>query len=826
MSNPSKDHTSIRVHVPPGGHCSNIFGTNPEETHTRAGTIANQYKQTQMKSNIFETDEPAPARSVSNKNKSNVFGSTDDEQNKRQSGVRQGLRDPNASRMGYNPINGESYSMADNLNPKNSKNDKQTDLPIKTNEEENDNAQAISTNSAENSNIQKTVEKPDHTNDGNNAQKNVHTSVRVFQPPGGKSSGPLWMISNGAFDGDPYGVAPFQQGRTFMTPPRNPAVYYNNSSYSQPSIMARDTSLTNSVSGPTNNNSSAYLTDLHSHSAQNKYSHPNTMLGTSRLAHLGVSGPFSSLGPVSSHVDAAALDNNARISPDNNLDFYAYSQAAPYSMQQLTDDDLLISGSNHHEEKERTVPPDMSSVRQARPDFAYFMTDELRAELLRRNQMLTACANLDVAAAMPERVGDYYNLMPLDSSQANVPHKSRTFRYQTISYKATHIRTNAVCYLKRIMGCKLPTVRLYEVVETWKKINHANIAQLREVFLTKDFNDDQPSIVFVYDFIPCCETLQKRHFSSNNNLLKGWSNPYNISGEDRPFSAGKGTNQTGLLAEALIWEYVVQISALIRTLHAASLSCRCLHLSRILVDGDSKAGRAKSRLWLSGVGIADILDGNINANVQQHIQNDLQDFGRLILMLACNSIVGAQKEHLQTSLEIVQRTYSHDLKNLILHFLLPSNTLKTKSINDCMPMIGARFYAHIDNLHVRGDILENELAKELDCGRLFRLICKLNTLLERPEHSMNQVWSETGDRYILKLFRDFIFHSIGFEGEPIMDMAHIVQCLNKFDAGSHDKICLTSRDEQNVMIVSYSELHQAFERAFTELMNYGSTGSS
>lgn len=47
---------------------------------------------------------------------------------------------------------------------------------------------------------------------------------------------------------------------------------------------------------------------------------------------------------------------------------------------------------------------------------------------------------------------------------------------------------------------------------------------------------------------------------------------------------------------------------------------------------------------------------------------------------------------------------------------------------------------------------------------------------------MNQAWSETGDRYILKLFRDFIFHSIGFEGEPIVDMAHIVQCLNKVRA--------------------------------------------
>lgn len=47
-------------------------------------------------------------------------------------------------------------------------------------------------------------------------------------------------------------------------------------------------------------------------------------------------------------------------------------------MQQLTDDDLLINASSHHEEKERTIPPDMPSVRQARPDFAYFMADELR----------------------------------------------------------------------------------------------------------------------------------------------------------------------------------------------------------------------------------------------------------------------------------------------------------------------------------------------------------------------------------------------------------------------------------------------------------------
>jgi len=52
-------------------------------------------------------------------------------------------------------------------------------------------------------------------------------------------------------------------------------------------------------------------------------------------------------------------------------------------------------------------------------------------------------------------------------------------------------------------GCKLPTARLYEVVEAWKKIAHANIVQLREVFLTKDFDDEQPCIYFYLVFCQC-----------------------------------------------------------------------------------------------------------------------------------------------------------------------------------------------------------------------------------------------------------------------------------------------------------------------------------
>lgn len=58
---------------------------------------------------------------------------------------------------------------------------------------------------------------------------------------------------------------------------------------------------------------------------------------------------------------------------------------------------------------------------------------------------------------------------------------------------------------------------------------------------------------------------------------------------------------------------------------------------------------------------------------------------------------------------------------------------RSKSINDAMSLIGPRFFHVLDNSYTRGDIIENDLSKEIENGRLFRLICKLNTVLERQE---------------------------------------------------------------------------------------------
>lgn len=62
---------------------------------------------------------------------------------------------------------------------------------------------------------------------------------------------------------------------------------------------------------------------------------------------------------------------------------------------------------------------------------------------------------------------------------------------------------------------------------------------------------------------------------------------------------------------------------------------------------------------------------------------------------------------------------------------------------------------------------------------LFIFICRLN---------LDVTWSETGDRYMLKLFRDYLFHTVTEDGRPWLNQSHIVQCLNKLDAGTMEKV--------------------------------------
>lgn len=69
------------------------------------------------------------------------------------------------------------------------------------------------------------------------------------------------------------------------------------------------------------------------------------------------------------------------------------------------------------------------------------------------------------------------------------------------------------------------------------------------------------------------------------------------------------------------------------------------------------------------------------------------------------------------------------------------------------------------------------------CNVLRGCVTSLRPLTSVVRHSSrfqkDPTWSETGDRYLLKLFRDHLFHQVTEAGTPWIDLSHIVSCLNK-----------------------------------------------
>lgn len=54
---------------------------------------------------------------------------------------------------------------------------------------------------------------------------------------------------------------------------------------------------------------------------------------------------------------------------------------------------------------------------------------------------------------------------------------------------------------------------------------------------------------------------------------------------------------------------------------------------------------------------------------------------------------------------------------LISRYLL-TNSTRPRSINDIMPMIGARFYTQLDAAQLRSDVIDAELCQVFFCAKL------------------------------------------------------------------------------------------------------------
>jgi len=255
-----------------------------------------------------------------------------------------------------------------------------------------------------------------------------------------------------------------------------------------------------------------------------------------------------------------------------------------------------------------------------------------------------------------------------------------------------------------------------------------------------------------------------------------------------------------MLKEADFWSYICQLVNILKSIHDAGLCCRGLVPSKILISPGN-------RIHLNCLGVLDVLYP-ANAPLEQLQYDDLTQLGDLLLATACRSTKLFNIEVLKQ-----QTHYSPHLRQFINMIV----STPPSSVYELLPYLVDRYMDELSNMTIYVDTMENELQKELHNGRLFRVLTKMGFINERPEYESDPSWSETGDRYILKLFRDYMFHQSDEKGDPRVDWGHLITTVNKLDAGSDEKIVLGSRDGSNLLVVSFRDIKKLIDAAFGEL---------
>ncbi|KZT64836.1 hypothetical protein DAEQUDRAFT_698078 [Daedalea quercina L-15889] len=423
---------------------------------------------------------------------------------------------------------------------------------------------------------------------------------------------------------------------------------------------------------------------------------------------------------------------------------------------------------------------------QSRPEslaHRYFISDNIREELQRRSESLYSSPAHGLS--LPEELQGYHSLLPLEPTAGE---RRKFGNWYSTMYRATNSTDGLAYALRRVENFRLMQQAAFSGIEAWSRIRHPNIISVREAFTTRAFGDN--SLVVVYDYHPNARTLYEAH----------------VKPKAPQYQNGRLMTQSPRVPESTIWSYVIQIARAIKAVHDAGMAMRVIDATKVLVTG-------QNRVRISSCGVVDVLTYEARPEVALLQQEDLMMFGKLVFALCTNNL--AAMNNFAKAVESVGRHYSAELKAVSL--FLVSKPAPNKTIGHLFEMFGGRMLAEMDEMQNSVDRLESELMSELENARLVRLLCKFGFINERPEFSREPRWSETGDRYIIKLFRDYVFHQVDEHGNPVVNLSHVLTCLNRLDAGSEERIMLVSRDEQSCLVVSYKEVKSCIDSAFSEL---------
>jgi len=367
----------------------------------------------------------------------------------------------------------------------------------------------------------------------------------------------------------------------------------------------------------------------------------------------------------------------------------------------------------------------------------------------------------------------YCNPWPLDYDQSA---RSSSFGYPCATFQVASQTDGYLYCLRRFDGVKSVNSKIASTVaEQWVGFEHPNLVALHRVFVA------QRALFFVHSYIPGVVPLRDRLVGSP-------------------------------VSEPVLWSAICQWTGLIRRIHQARMAVLTLDARHVLLQIDS----LRVRWYINCIGVPDTLEWESRKSVESLQAEDIRKLGRLILSLATGTeiTISSDPNTIARCERFCLQTYSRELHNLTMT-LLRSRT--PPSIVDICRALTSRVWDEMDllGLSLRGT--EQSLGAEFESGRILRIMLKLGFINERPEFGPNRRWAQSGDCYILTLFRDYVFHQADGGGNPVMDMGHVLMTLNKLDAADEEKIVLTSRDGKSMMVVSFADVARCLESAYHEL---------
>lgn len=361
----------------------------------------------------------------------------------------------------------------------------------------------------------------------------------------------------------------------------------------------------------------------------------------------------------------------------------------------------------------------------------------------------------------------YHSAYPLDNDDRTM-HTGNSFGYPSSLYKAIDQTDSQMYAVRRFDNVRTTQSVVSNTISVWQSIrHHPSIVTLYAVTIEKG------ALFFAYRYCPCAQSLKERFIDQRGPLL----------------------------AESLIWRLLVQLLTAVRHVHNQGGSIRVIDPTHVILTSGTNAR-------FSCVGILDVLEFESRKSISELQKDDLAKLGRLVLSLISRAVVTAKNS--TEALAIAKQHYSIELQNAVITLI----SYKC-SIHQVCSMVSERILDELDASMSTADALHSHLHGEYENGRLLRLLLKLGAMNERPDHTTNIIsnslapqWSETGDRYVLKLFRDYVFHQCDPDGLPVLDAGHMITALNKLDVGDPEEVLLSSRDGKDLLVVSYLDVQR------------------